>query len=383
MSMTKILKISTLITFTSLLYSQQALAKPNYPSLQPSAYNNAIGCTSCHSGSPQTENNVGQPYGRTFDNLIDNDFLSAQSYTSLEKYDSDGDGFSNGQEIYGGSSFNDASTPQLTGNNPKVSLGTVSATAATNETITLATPTTNVTPALPAAHKNIGGTIDVTMTNLVSGTANNAGTATFMFSTGGMLAGGTVAAYDAAGTATALKPILNTNGSATVLLTDESAYDTYSQAAYIAAAKLRTPATGINLTKDPYATVSPLAVIGDNVTINAYAQVGAYAQIGNGVLVDQYAVVDDYAEVATTVSQGFPASIPSTFKGTVKTRLGFTTAVPAIPAGQGGDNDGNDSDGGAGGLHCMTTGFNTTAMMLLMLLGFGFLLRRQAVKKRI
>ena len=380
------------VFLVSILLSNQALAKSRFVAAQPLAYNNAIGCGSCHSASPYTENNVGMPYGITFNLYVDDDNVTANSYILLERYDSDGDGFSNGQEIYGFSNFNYPSvTPHLTGTGV-VTLGVVTALPATNETVALSAATA-VTPTTVIGEKNIGGTVGVSMTNLMSGATNNAGTATFMFSTGGLQTGAKAFAYDANGVATSLPVTVNTNGSGTVVITDESVYDTYSQAQYIADAKAVVPAFTPTAIFDgyasvsPYAQISPLAVVDSTAIIDDYAIVDNYAVINAGSHISSYAyvaanavinagiTVDPYVNVTGTVATN--ATMPATFVGTVQTRLAFVTTVPLVPAGQGGGDGEGDDEAAGGGLHCMTSGFGTQGLMFLGLLATGFMVRRK------
>ncbi|OIQ00124.1 MAG: hypothetical protein AUK35_03015 [Zetaproteobacteria bacterium CG2_30_46_52] len=380
------LKFSLIALLFSLTFIPQAHAKAWYPDVQPAAYNKAISCGTCHTSTAYSENNAATPYALTFSRFVDDDNLTQASYILLEQYDSDGDGFSNGQEIFGGGDVNYSSIKPLLAGATHTS-GVVSAKPGLNETINslTATPTTPNNPL--AGTKLIGGTIDINMTNLTT----NTGTSTLMFSTGGVQAGATVYFVNSANALTPVTTkLINTNGSINVTITDESAFDSYSAANYIATAKTRTPrlaTAGIGNVVDTYATVSPLAVIGDNVTINAYATVGAYAVIDNYAIIDTYATIDDYATVAanTTIAPTATVTIPTTFTGTLQTRLVIATTSPVIPAVNGGgdDDDGGEGDGTPGGIHCMTSGLDTTAMMLLMLLGFGFLLRRQALKNRV
>lgn len=368
LSLIAILAASSFIT--------QAEAKARYLNAVPAEYNGAIGCGSCHAGTPEAESNATLPYAITFDRFVDNDFLSANSFKSLEQYDSDGDGFSNGQEIYGGSSFNASSSkPTLPG--ATHTDGVVSAKPTLNQTITSLT-TSISTPANPLNNtKLIGGTINYTMANVPAASDANA---TFMFSTGGVQTGARTYFVENNNALSLISTTsVNTDGSIKVTVTDEGPFDIYTKASYIATAKTRTPATGSNLTQDPTAIVNSLAVIGHDVTIKANAKVGAYAIVDNYATVDTYAVVDDYAVVAAneTLAASATRQIPTYYQGNVQSRIVVATTSPTIPTGQGGDND-SDSDGesSTGGLHCMNTGLGTQSAMLSMLLLAGFLIRR-------
>lgn len=357
----------------------QAEAKARYLNAVPAEYNGAIGCGSCHAGTPESERNATLPYAITFDRFVDDDFLSANSFKNLEQYDSDGDGFSNGQEIYGGSSFNASSDKPILPDATHTD-GVVSAKPTLNQTITSLTTSTS-TPANPVNNtKLIGGTINYTMNNVP---AKSDATATFMFSTGGVQTGASTYFVDNNDALSLISTTsINIDGSISVTVADEGPFDLYTKASYIATAKTRTPATGANLTKDPYATVSPLAVIGHDVTIKANAKVGAYAIVDNYATVDTYAVVDDYAVVSARekLTSNAIRSIPTSYEGNVQSRMVVATTSPTIPAGQGGgDNDSdNDGESSAGGLHCMSTGLGTQGTMLSMLLLAGFLIRRRA-----
>jgi len=361
-----------LCTFFS---ANHAVAKPGFPGVQPASYNNAISCSSCHSGVPETENNVGTPYGLTFNSYVNDNLVTAASYTSIEHFDSDQDGFSNIQEITARSSFNTASsTPLLVG---AITSGVVSAKAIVNETITLDTvaPTTPAAVTVPVGQKNIGGTVDFTMTNLTAVAAANTGTSTFMFSTGGVQTGATPYFISNNNTAPTIPgAVINPDGSITLSITDEGPYDLYSSANFIATATSRTPSISPYATVSPYASVSPYAVVSDYATINAYATVGAYALVDLYATVDTYAVIDAYVTVAanTTVPTGTTVAIPTTFTGTIKSRMAVVTPTPALPAFAGGEGGGT-----TGGLHCMTSGLATQGLMVFALLMTGLFLRRK------
>jgi len=394
------LKLSFLSLLAIVSIVSQADAKERFLNVIPSDYNGAIYCQQCHA-SPrfsESENNASLPYARTFSNLVDDHNLSMDDYRRLEQYDSDADGFSNGQEIYGGSDINSsASTPHrnIAPSNPLFF-----AVPAGNETITLSSAPAVLQTSMVNGQFNIGGTIGVTMTNLTGGASpNQTGSATFTFSSGGLQADAVVYAYDKNDTPTQL-PITKKqpydNGSGTVTIVDESAYDTFALTPYIAAAKAitlssKTAAFDIYGSVSPYAQISPYAHISSTAQIDDYAIIDDYADIQGTAHVSSYAYVapnsvvtsgvtiDPYVNVSGAVTAN--ALIPA-FVGTIKTRLAFVTSKPTVLAVNGGDGgEGGSSTGG--GLHCMTSGLSTTAMMMLMLLGFGFLLRRQAVKNRV
>ena len=375
----KVMSISMIAASSA--FAHLAEAKSGFPNLQPAAYNGAIGCTSCHTGSPYTGGNVTQPYGRLFNAKVGYNNATAAGFIRLEGDDSDGDGFTNGQEIYGFSDFNTAlSKPILLGTGVKVH-GTASAKALVNESIdnitqTLTTPA-SVTTLIPAGQRNIGGTIDLTLSNL---TLNKA-SPTLLFSTGGIAKGATAYFIDGSGAATTISTAtVNNNGSITLELTDEGPYDLYTQASYIAAAKTHTPSVATTATISPYATVSPYAVVSPYATINDYASVGAYAIIGEHAIVDTYATVDDYAVVDAygTVATNTTLAAPTNYLGVIQTKVAIVTPSPigqTLTAG--GSSGGITTPETTGQLHCMTTGFGLQGLMVLGLFGIGYLLKRK------
>ena len=372
---------SSSILLSGLLLSAQAQAKQQYFDQQP-YIPKAVSCTSCHSASSgnESERNANLPYGILFGNTYDDDRggTVASAFTTIEPFDIDGDGFSNGQEIYGFSNFNTGtSKPLLLGTGVK-SHGVVSAKPLVNETIdaVLQAPTTpaSVTALIPAGQKNIGGTIDLTLSNLTLSKASP----TLLFSTGGIVQGAKAYSIDANGAATAITTAtVNNSGSITLELTDEGPYDLYTQASYIASAKMRVPnASTTTATISPYATVSNLAVISPYATINDYATVGAYAIIGDYAIVDTYATVDDYAVVANnaTVAANTTQAAPTDYLGVIQTKVAVVTASPPIRSLTVKDDD---EGGDGGGLHCMTSGLGLQGLMFLSLFGSAYLLRRK------
>ena len=375
--MTHLKRLSISIIAASSAFAHLAEAKSGFPNLQPAAYNGAIGCTSCHTGSPYTGGNVGQPYGRLFNTKVGYNNASATGFIRLEGDDSDGDGFTNGQEIYGFSDFNTGtSKPLLLGVGVKVH-GTASAKALVNETIDSMTQvlTTPASVVVPTGERNIGGTIDLTLSNLTLDKASP----TLLFNTGGIAKGAKAYFIDASGAATAITTAtVNNSGSITLQLTDEGPYDLYTQASYIASAKTRTPSVATTATISPYATVSNLAVISPYATINDYATVGAYAIIGDYAIVDTYATVDDYAVVANnvTVAANATQAAPTDYLGVIQTKVAVVTPSPL---GQTLTDGGaaSSTTGTTGQLHCMTSGLSTYGFMLLGLLTTGLLVRRK------
>jgi len=366
----------------ALFFTTSADAKSGFLALQPAVYNGAIGCTSCHSSSTNAnENNVNQPYGILFKTKVGYNNVSSAGYIRLEGDDSDNDGFTNGQEIYGFSDLNLVSSkPILLGTGVKTS-GTVSVNPLVNESVVsvtqvLTTPT-SVTALTPAGHRNIGGTVDLVLNNLTSGKASP----TLLYTTGGIANGASAYFIDATGAATAISTAtVNNSGSITVQLTDEGPYDLYTQASYIASAKTRTPGIDATAVISPYATVSPTAVISPYATINDYATVGAYVLVGNGAIIDTYAVVDDYAVVAdsSTVAANSVHAAPTSYLGVIQTKVAVVTGSPLGQT----LTDGGAASGGAnaattGQLHCMTSGLGLQGLIFLSLFAVGFMIRRK------
>jgi len=247
--MTHLKKLSISIIAASSAFVHLAEAKSGFPNIQPTAYNGAIGCTSCHTGSPYSGGNVRQPYGVLFNAKVGYNNASAAGFIRLEGDDSDNDGFTNGQEIYGFSDFNTLSSkPTLFGTGVKFH-GTVSAKALVNETIDsiiqVPTTPTSVTALIPTGQRNIDGTIDLTLSNLTLDKASP----TLLFNTGGIAKGANAYFIDGNGAATAITTAtVNNSGSITLQLTDEGPYDLYTQASYIVSAKTRTPSIAASAT---------------------------------------------------------------------------------------------------------------------------------------
>jgi len=376
--------LSLTFIVNTLLFITSADAKSGFLALQPAAYNSAIYCFECHNASTAAganENNVTKPYGILFSTKVGYNNASSAGYIRLEGDDVDNDGFTNGQEIYGFSDVNSSlSKPVLFGTGAKTS-GTVSVNPLVNESVdvitqVLTTPA-SVTTLTPTGHRNIGGTVDLTLSNLTSSQASP----TLLYSTGGIAKGATAYFVDANGAATAIATAtVNNSGSITLKLTDEGPYDLYTQASYIASAKTRTASVDATATISPYATVSPTAVISPYATINDYATVGAYVLVGNGAIIDTYAVVDDYAVVAdsSTVAANSVHAAPTSYLGVIQTKVAVVTGSPLGQT----LTDGGAASGGAnaattGQLHCMTSGLGLQGLMFLGLFAVGFMIRRK------
>ncbi len=398
---------TTSLILSSISVAQFATAKSNYPAGQPLIYNNSISCSSCHSGTPQTENNANTSYGILFGNAYDDDRGTlATAYLSLEQWDIDRDGFSNGQELRQTSGYFNSSalTPVLTA--PDINAGNVMAKAVTGSPVT----------ALSVAGTSFLN--DIT-TFEKPDTANAVTTTTFMYKFGGMQAGAIATFYDenntpmAANTAdgsyaTNLIPLDTTlDGSMNVLVKDDGVFDLYSQTAFIRIAKARTPTfvpvtnpASINpyATIDPYAKISPLATIDNYAVVDAYAIVDNYAVVGSYAQVGPYAyiapnvniftgtalgatnaaVIDPYVNVTTNITAAGTTALPNG-AGYVQAKFSITTSAPAIPSIVGGGGDDNDGEGGdsAGGLHCMTSGLGLQGLMFLSLFATAYLFRRK------
>ncbi len=403
MKLSKGTLITISLILSSISFAQLVNAKANYPSGQPIIYNNAIGCTSCHSGTPQTENNANTTYGILFGNAYDDDRGTlASAYLSLERYDIDRDGFSNGQELRQTSGYFNSSTltPALTA--PDINAGNVMAKAVSAGAVAVLTdPGTSFLNDMATFERT---TLGVPLT-----------TTDFMYKFGGMQAGATGTFYDENNTPIAansadgifaanLIPADTTlDGSMRVTVKDDGVFDLYSQAAFIRIAKARTPAftpvpnpelINPNAQIDPYAVISSsatidnyavidaYAIVDNNATVGAYSHVGSYAFIpanisifASALATDPYAVVDPYVEVKSSITTPGTTSLPNGV-GYVKATFSITTTAPLIPSIVGG-SDGNEGGDSAGGLHCMTTGLGLQGLMFLSLFGTGYLLRRK------
>ncbi len=394
--------LSSGVLLSSLLLATQAQAKPNYPAGQPAIYNGAISCSACHSRSPETENNANTAYGILFGNAYDDDRGTlASAYLSLEPWDIDRDGFSNGQELRQASGYFDSAAIIPTLTNPDMTdvYGNVSAKA--------------VDGGGAVAELSITGSSfanDITFFGKPS-IANAVTTTTFMYKFGGMQTGATATFYDennapiAANTAdgsysTNLIPGDTTlDGSMNILVKDEGVFDLYSQAAFIRIAKARVPAftprtnpetLGANVsafaqisptaTIDSYAVIDAYAIVDNNATVGPYAQIGSYAYIAPGVSVNgtaptTKAIVDPYVEVNTNISTAGTTALPNGV-GYVQAKFSITTTAPAVPSIVGGGK-GGEGGGDSGGLHCMTAGLGLQGLIFLSLFGIASLLRRK------
>ena len=396
----------TCLILSSIASTQIANAKSWYPASAPASYHvggtltgaNMISCSTCHSSSPETENNVTTSFGVAFNRYGDHGALST-AYNALAPVDSDGDGFSNQQESYAGSLLNyKTSTPALPLAN--MTVGDVSAKAITGG------PVSALSLQAGAPATALGGTVSFESPASLGSTTTD-----FMLKAGGAQSGATVTFYNNAGviiptnTADGAGGANITNGSINIIIKDEGVFDLYSTAVFINAAKTRVPAFTPVVSPelinpyaqvDPYAVVSPTATIDNYAVIDAYAVVdnyaviGAYAQIGSyayiapnvdiytGIDANTSVVVDTYAEVTANVT------IPTTItakngSGYVAAKFSVTTTPPTpLILGTAASGDSGDSDGtSTGGLHCMTTGLGTQGLMFLGLLGTVFLVRRK------
>ena len=420
---------------TTLIATSTVHAKPEFATNIPADYpSGAISCGSCHmSPSPNDDNDVSLSFGVAFDQTdADDDFPQTivTAYRQLELKDSDGDGFSNIQEIMAGTDVNfTSSKPKLTGTSLN-NASTVAALPIVNETVqSLSSSTTtpaSITALIPAGDKNLGGTVDFTSTNLTAATAGNTATADFIFSTGGVQIGDTVYFIDDAGLATQVPVTADTYGNLasisliptatgsspssvgtiTLTIADEGPFDLYSQSNFIAKAIARTISFTETNVFDVYAGVSPnakisaLAVIDQYAIIDAYAIVDNYAYIGPGVEVysyayigpnvDVYANVDPYVEVLSSVSVGNPVTMP-TFTGIVQSRFAVVNTPPtahvvgitdsaATNTGSGNSTVGSGSTTGGEkpitSVHCMTSGLATQGLLFLSLIIGTLLVRR-------
>jgi len=391
---------------TSIFYTQTANALSAIGSKLDLTYGKTLyggSCTVCHA-NPTGENIA---WFAQYANII-----RAQpgfSYENIGSYspaiisagtkDFDNDGFTVDQEIYGGS-FNSGSlasnpsaffTGSTKGDNGKA-FGLATAPAVLSSLTTNLDNSPYIT--VPVSHKNIvSGTIDYTVNNVTT-----TATTKFLFNTGGIQPTATVLFVDTAAgsstpiTATSLDAdggswTVGTDGSISVTITDQGAFDLYTTANFQAEAVARTfnftPTTIFDAYANvsPYANISPLAVVDTNATIDAYAIVDDYATITANATIGSYAyigpvyvnaIIDPYVAVNTdTYTQ---ASLPI-MQGVVRSRIAITTTAPATGVALG--SGGSGGDGSTGGLHCMTTGLGTQGLMFLGLLGTAFLVRRK------
>ena len=390
----------TCLILSSIASTQVANAKSWYPGAAPASYHiggtlagtNMISCSTCHSSSPETENNVTTSFGIAFGRYDDNVTLA---YSTLAPLDSDGDGFSNQQEAFAGSLLNyNTSTPVLVA--PDQTTGDISAKAVTGGPVSAL----SLQAGVPATA--LGGTV-----SFESPAALGSTTTDFMFKAGGAQSGASVTFYDNAGTiiptntADGAGGANITNGSVNIIVKDEGVFDLYSttvfqqEAIAISSASTISPYTIVDpyispwakispwATIEPYAQIDAYAVVDDYAVVGAYAQIGSYAYIGNvdiytgidiytNVIVDAYASVDTYVTVPTRITA-------KDGTGYVSGKFSVTTTKPTtllLGSAATGDNDGGDSSS-SGGLHCMTTGLGTQGLMFLGLLGTVFLVRRK------
>ncbi|WP_038247806.1 hypothetical protein [Ghiorsea bivora] len=403
--------LTTGVLLSSTLFATVTTAKPYYPAAAPATYHvggtlvgvNMISCSTCHSSSPATENNVTTSFGVAFGQRSNDDLAGSllNAYNSLAPLDSDGDGFSNQQEAFAGSLLNyKTSTPALI--TPDQTATGITAKAVTGGPVS----TLSLQAGTPVIA--LGGTVD--FISPYNSIAPALSTTEFMFKDGGAQADAVITFYDNTGTVIPQLPansadsgfIANiSNGSVNITINDEGVFDLYSTAVFQQEAITKYTNSPISIggatnvpvtaTVDPYAKVSPLAIIepyaqidayavvDDYAVIGAYAQIGAYAYIGNvdiytgidiytNVIVDTYASVDTYVTVPTRITA-------KDGTGYVAGKFSVTT-TPPTPLILGAAAATGDS-GTAGGLHCMTTGLGTQGLMFLGLLGTVFLVRRK------
>ncbi|HIP06428.1 MAG TPA: hypothetical protein EYG66_00965, partial [Mariprofundaceae bacterium] len=177
--------IASSLLLSGFMLSGTANAKQLFQDLQPASYGGAISCSSCHSGAP-TENNVTTSYGVAYNSYVNDDLNSSitATYNTLEPFDSDGDGFSNIQEILAKSDVNvNVLTPTLV--TPDYIAGDVSAKAVTGGVVT----NLSLQAGIPAAA--LGGTVSFESPASLGSTTTD-----FMFKAGGAQLGATVIFYD-------------------------------------------------------------------------------------------------------------------------------------------------------------------------------------------
>ncbi len=395
----------TCLILSSIASTQVVNAKSWYPGAAPASYHiggtlagtNMISCSTCHSSSPETENNVTTSFGIAFGNFDDNVTLA---YSTLAPLDSDGDGFSNQQEAFAGSQLNYKTSI------PTISLADMT-TADVSAKATVGGPVSALALQAGVPTTALGGTVSFESPASLGSTTTD-----FMFKAGGAQSGASVTFYDNAGTmipantADGAGGANITDGSVNIIVRDEGVFDLYSTAVFIKEATSRTPTfTPVASPEliNPYAQVDPYAVVSPTATIDNYAVVDAYAIIDNYAVIGPYAQVGSYAYIAPNVdvySVGTVASyaqispyaqvsanvttpgIVAAKDGTgyIAAKFSVTTTLPTpslFGSSVTGDSDSDEDSNSTGGLHCMTTGLGTQGLMFLSLLGAVFLIRRK------
>ncbi len=396
--------IASSLLLSGFMLSGTANAKQLFQDLQPASYGGAISCSSCHAGAPQTENNVTTSYGVAYNLFVNDDIRSSitTTYNTLEPFDSDGDGFSNIQEILAKSNVNiSASTPLLTTPDFTSATGDISAKAVTGGAVS----TLSLQADIPATA--LGGI--VSFTSPYNSVSPYLTTAQFMFKAGGVQAGATPTFYHTDGSVNNLPvtgqnsfiPNVN-NGSVDVGVTDEGVFDLYSTAVFqqeaIARYNNSTISTGAATNVPTTAIIDPYAKVSSTATISPYAQIDAYAVVDNYAAIGPYAQVGSYAYIAPSIDVYSVGTIASYAQISPYAQIGAYVTVPGIVAAKDGTgyvaaqfsvettapplkllgtSATGTTDGTSGGLHCMTTGLATQALMLLGLLATVFLVRRK------
>ncbi|MDX8388006.1 MAG: hypothetical protein R8M46_05670 [Ghiorsea sp.] len=406
-----ILSGTTLLT--SLFLSGQAFAKPEYPAAAPASYHigglatggNMVSCGTCHNGTAN-EDNVTTSFGVAFEQLSDDDNGGSlvTAYNTLAPFDSDGDGFSNQQEAYAGSSFNSVSTTPALASPDKTSTG-LSAKASVGGPVSVLSLQAGVpTTAL-------GGTASFESPASV----NNTTTTDFMFKAGGAQSGAAATFYDANGaiiptnTADGAGGANTTNGSVNIIVKDEGVFDLYTTSTLQAAAKAKYNSSSLplasTLSLNPYASINPYARIGTGVTIHnnasidayaivdtnavvgVYAQIGSYAYLAPQVdiyagTISTYAQISPYAQVAASITTPGVVAGPNG-AGHVSAKFSVITTPPtkrilgSVEPGASGGTSGTSTTGAAGGLHCMTSGLSSFGFMFFGLLVTTLLVHRK------
>ncbi len=393
--------------FSSLFIAEEAKAKPGWDVLgNANGYTSGISCSTCHAGTP-TENNVTTSYGVLFNSRVNDNNVSTASFVPLESFDSDGDGFTNGQELrQAGGNVNYAIIfPSLS--LPDIISGNVSAKAVDGGAV--------------SALSYIGTAFTGGRTLFEKPATAATTSSTFMYKFGGIQIGATATFYDENNAVIPFTPantadgsyVVNTLptapaipiGSMNITVKDDGVFDLYSTAAFQRIAKARIPAfvpvvnpASINpyatissfakisptATVDNYAVVDAYAVIDNYAVVGAYAQVGSYAYIAANV--DLYAgvdiytqvTIDPYVEVLASITTPTTQTLPNSV-GYISSRFAIATSQPApsILGGINGAGAGGGATGKTTGLHCMTSGLGTQGLMFLSLMAVGGLLLRR------
>jgi len=223
----------------SLLYTGQAFAISSFGTSLTAAYPGKslyTGCTVCHDSNVSWFSQYGRillSQGANYGNPAGFPSVISRAGT----LDFDNDGFTVNQEANGGSFAGGSlvGTPQLTG--IVINDGVVSAVAGGLTSLDVLTSSASSSPyvTVPAGHKNIGNTVEYTLSNV-----NAEAGVTLIFSTGGIQTGATVQFIDTY-SAINIPATGDTNGrwsigqdgSISITILDGGSYDLYAAAGIV------------------------------------------------------------------------------------------------------------------------------------------------------